>query len=113
MSTSDEGSGARRAIFGSHQTLADSAFGNRNGESEMDESEMFPFAPFHRLAVSPIRRQLSGLRGFHFFGVFAEPRFAVAPRTMMERRLSSTDVCCVPFPGFQDRSLQGTPVGKA
>src|SRR5262249_32009609 len=52
-------------------------------------------------------------RGFHISGVFAKPRFAVAPRTMMECRLSSTNVCCVPFPGFEDRSLQGASIGKA
>src|SRR5262249_53902167 len=56
---------------------------------------------------------LCSLRGFHLFGVFAEPRLAVAPRTVMECRLSGTDVCCVPFPGFEDWRLQGTPVGKA
>ncbi len=56
---------------------------------------------------------LCGLRGFHLFRVFAEPRFAIAPRTVMEGRLRSTDVCCVAFPSFEDRSLQGASIGKA
>src|SRR2546426_10096341 len=55
---------------------------------------------------------LCGLR-FHIFGVCAEARFAVAPRAVMERRLSSTNVCFVPFPSFEYRSLQGAAIGKA
>src|SRR5262249_47770929 len=57
--------------------------------------------------------KLRGFRGFHLFGVLAETRFAIAPRAVMERRLSSTKVCFVPFPSFKDRSLQSAPIGKA
>src|SRR4026208_503622 len=53
------------------------------------------------------------LRGFHLFGIFAEPRFAIAPRTVMECRLGSNNVCCVAFPSFQDWSLQSPSVRKA
>src|SRR5262249_20484778 len=69
-------------------------------------------APNKDRRIIPAPRSCS-LRGFHLFAVFAEPRFAVAPCTMMECRLSSIDVCCVPFPSFEDRSLQGPAIGKA
>src|SRR5260370_37595059 len=62
-------------------------------------------------ALSP-RQTLCGLRGFHLFGVFAEPSVAIAPCTVMECCLSSTNVCCVPFPSFEDRSLQGAAIRK-
>src|SRR6266480_5778525 len=64
------------------------------------------------MLVNPIRH-LCRLRSLHLFCVFAVTRVAVAPRAVMERRLSSTDVCCVPFPSFEYRSLQGASVGKA
>src|SRR5439155_25543914 len=64
------------------------------------------------VAACFLRQALRGLRGFHILAVLAEARFAVAPRTVMECRLSSTDVGCVPFPSFEHRRLQGPPIGK-
>src|SRR5205823_14966272 len=55
---------------------------------------------------------LCGLR-FHILGIFAEARFAVAPRAVMERLLRSSNLRAVAFPCFKHRSLQGAPIGKA
>src|SRR5690349_18802130 len=64
-------------------------------------------------ACAPSQSETScGLCGFHVFGVFAEPRLAIAPGTVMEGGLSSTDVRCIAFPSLEHWSLQCAAVGK-
>src|SRR6266480_2581333 len=52
------------------------------------------------------------LRGFHVFGVFAEPGLAVARGAMMKRLLGSSDIRRLAFPSFKHRRLQSAPEGK-
>src|SRR5207237_8923846 len=56
---------------------------------------------------------LCRLRSLHLFGVFAVTRVAVAPCTVMERLLRSSNLRAVAFPRLKHRSLQGAPIGKA